>query len=106
MERCFICRTWIAEQDVRRRVMPVSQSRGVTLGATPGVSSFVHEAPVSLCPACDAAEEAKSATIGQWIKAGILLWLGWGVCVLLLSALVRYVGLFWAVGVLSGGVCW
>jgi hypothetical protein len=67
MERCHLCRRWINEQEVCRRLLPVSQSHGVTLSAVPGVSFFVHTALVSLCSACDAAIAAQQRPgLGGW----------------------------------------
>jgi len=55
------------EQEVCRRVLPISQSHGVTLSAVPGVSFFVHKALVSLCSACDAAIAAQQRPgLGRW----------------------------------------
>ncbi len=107
MERCHVCRKLVAEEEICRRVMPVSQTRGVTFSASPGFSTYVHEAVVSLCPACFAAEEAKPLTWSQRALMVILLWLGWGVCTLLASALVRAVGGLWMLlGIAGGSAIW
>jgi|GEM_PF-5833643 len=112
MEQCFICRKWIAPWDVCRRVLPVSQSQGFTLGALPGVSFFVHKAPVSVCPACDAVLAAQRPSLGQWgmtIVVGLVLaaTLQW-----LLAAIIGGMTLAWRAGhwkvavFLSGLILW
>jgi hypothetical protein len=112
MEQCFLCRRWMTLQEVRRRVLPVSQSQGVTLSAVPGVCFFVHTAPVSVCPACDDALATRRPGIGGWIVtigAGLvivatLLWLA--------AAIIDGIGLAWHAGhwkvaiFLSGLILW
>jgi len=112
MEQCFLCRRWMTPQEVRRRVLPVSQSQGDTLSAVPGVSFFVHTAPVSVCPACDDALATRRPGISGWvvtIGAGLvivatLLWLT--------AAIIDGIGLAWHAGhrkvtfFLSGLILW
>jgi len=76
MERCFVCRREVQERDICRRVMPVGSSSGVVLSPYSGWSTFVHSAPVTLCPTCAAAESYRFSQPLSWPKTivyGILL---------------------------------
>jgi hypothetical protein len=68
MERCFVCRREVEEFDICRRVMPVGSSSGVVFSRYPGWSTFIHSAPVTLCPACDAAEAYRFSQPLSWPK--------------------------------------
>ncbi len=107
MDRCHICRVVIEEQEVRRRVLPVAQTRGVTVSASPGFSSYVHEAPVSLCPTCDAAVTHPSRTRWQLVKGIILCWLGVGIVGNLLAVGLRSImaGQVLVPALVVGGLC-
>lgn len=80
MERCFVCRQEVQERDICRRVMPVGSSSGVVLSRYPGWSTFVHSAPVTLCPTCDAAEAYRFSQPLNWQKTIL-----YGVLILLLG---------------------
>ena len=112
MERCFLCRRWMTPREIRQRVLPVSQSQGLTLSAVPGVSFFVRTAPVSVCPACDDALAARRTGISGWVVAigtglvvvATLLWLA--------AAIIDGISLAWHAGYrkdaffLSGLILW
>lgn len=112
MEQCFVCRRWIPPQDVCRRVLPVSQSQGFTLSALPGVSFFVHKAPVSVCPACDAALATQPPRLGRWgvtIVVGLVLvaTLQWLVAAIIDGMALAWRAGYWKVAVfLSGLIFW
>lgn len=59
-ERCYVCRRWIPEGQVYRRVMPTAQYTGGNLGTASGVFAFTRAEVVSLCAACDAAEARRA----------------------------------------------
>lgn len=59
-ERCYVCRRWIPEGQVYRRVMPTAHYTGGNLGTASGVFSFTRTEVVSLCAGCDAAEARRA----------------------------------------------
>lgn len=73
MERCFVCRRAVQNRDICRRVMPVGSSSGVVFSRYPGWSTFVHSAPVTLCPTCDAAEASRFRQPLSWPQT---IWYG------------------------------
>jgi len=88
-------------------VLPVARTWGVTASASPGFSSYIHEAPVSLCPACDAAVTHPPLTRWQLVKGIILCWLGVGIVGNLLAAGLRSImaGQVLVPALVVGGLC-
>lgn len=100
-ERCYVCRRWIPEGQVYRRVMPTAQYTGGNLGTASGVFAFTRAEVVSLCAACDAAEVQRAVWRPGWGLKALAVWC---IAAVWVSAVLRG---HWVIGVMvTGLVLW
>lgn len=92
-ERCYVCRRWIPEGQVFRRLLPTAHYTGGNLGTASGVFAFTRSEVVSLCAGCDAAEAARLTARPHWLRNILVAW-----CMVWVGISAFFHG-YWLVGI-------